>query len=290
MENENKEKFICFNGEFLSVNEPNINVNNRGFHFGDTCFETIRAINGKTWCLDVHLARLYEGMRMVKMIKPVYFAYGYFEKLINELLGKNGFDKGARVRLTVVRKSGGAYTPISNEVDFVLESYPISDNDFTINEEGVSVELYPEMKKKVDKLSPYKLGNSMLYVMGAIWAKENNLDDALLQNYKLGIIESTNSNLFIVSNGVLYTPAIEDGCLGGTMRMHIINLALEYKIKVYECNITPSNLLVADEIFLTNAIQGIKWVSSYKNKRYFNNTAKKLVEYLNLKVEKANLA
>ena len=84
-----------------------------------------------------------------------------------------------------------------------------------------------------------------------------------------------------MSNGVLYTPGLEEGCLAGTMRMQVINLALENGIKVYECNILPQNLLVADEIFLTNAINGVVWVSGYRTKRYFNNTARKLVNLLN---------
>jgi branched-chain amino acid aminotransferase len=67
------------------------------------------------------------------------------------------------------------------------------------------------------------------------------------------------------------------------MRMQIINLAIANGMKVYECNILPQNLLVADEIFLTNAVQGILWVGGYRTKRYFNNTSKLLIELLNKK-------
>ena len=69
--------------------------------------------------------------------------------------------------------------------------------------------------------------------------------------------------------------------MAGTMRMQIINLALKNGMKVYECNILPQNLLVADEIFLTNAVQGILWVSGYRTKRYFNNVSRKLTGILN---------
>ena len=118
---------------------------------------------------------------------------------------------------------------------------------------------------------------------GDIAAKEKGLDDVLLSNNEGGILESTSANLFVVSNGVLYTPGLEEGCLAGTMRMQIINIALANGMKVYECNILPQNLLVADEIFLTNAIQGIQWVGGYRTKRYFNNVSKILVELLNKK-------
>jgi branched-chain amino acid aminotransferase len=117
--------------------------------------------------------------------------------------------------------------------------------------------------------------------MTAIAAKEKNLDDMLLTNEKGVLIESSNSNLFIVSNGVLYTPGLEDGCLAGTMRMQVINLAIQHGIKVYECSIMPQNLLAADEIFFTNAIRGIVWVGGYRTKRYYNSLGRKLQSFLN---------
>jgi branched-chain amino acid aminotransferase len=103
----------------------------------------------------------------------------------------------------------------------------------------------------------------------------------LIQNNKFAIIESISSNIFIVSNGVLYTPSLTDGCIAGTMRMNIINIALDNKIKVYECTLNPQNLLAADEIFLTNAVKGIEWVVAYRTKRYYNDMSKKMIQLLN---------
>jgi branched-chain amino acid aminotransferase len=137
------------------------------------------------------------------------------------------------------------------------------------------------MKKQKNFLSNFKTKNGLLYVMTAIAAKEKNIDDLLLINEKDAIIESSNSNIFVVSNGVLYTPGLEEGCLAGTMRMQVINLAISHGIKVYECSILPQNLLAADEIFLTNAIRGIVWVGGYRTKRYFNVIARKIQSFLN---------
>jgi branched-chain amino acid aminotransferase len=117
--------------------------------------------------------------------------------------------------------------------------------------------------------------------MAKLKAKEKGVDDLLIQNDKMGIIEGSSSNLFIVSNGVLYTSGLDLGCLGGTMRMQIINIAIKQNIKVYECNITPQNLLAADEAFVTNAINGLIWVKRYRSKEYSNTTAQKLTNYLN---------
>jgi len=172
---------------------------------------------------------------------------------------------------------------LNNEVDILIEAYPLPNNNFTLNDAGISVDLYEDIKKPITPLSNFKTKNCLIYVLAKLTAKEKKIDDLLIQNDKMGIIESTSANLFIVSNGVLYTSSLDLGCLGGTMRMQIINLAIENNIKVYECNITPQNLLVADEIFLTNAISGITWVGAYRTKRYFNTLSKQITELLNTK-------
>ena len=66
--------------------------------------------------------------------------------------------------------------------------------------------------------------------------------------------------------------------------MNLINLLVKNKVVVYESNLNVQHLLSADEILLTNTISGISWVSSFKNKRYFNKIGKKLIEDLNREV------
>ena len=173
---------------------------------------------------------------------------------------------------------------------YFIEAEALADNEFVLNATGRMVDIFTEYKKEINKLSVFKTLNCQLYVQAAIHARDKGLDEALIQNNKLSIIESNSSNLFIVSNGVLYTPTLEDGCVAGTMRMNIINLALENKIKVYECTLNPQNLLAADEMFLTNAVRGIEWIVGYRTKRYFNDMSKRLMVVLNEKAQAYSLA
>jgi branched-chain amino acid aminotransferase len=117
--------------------------------------------------------------------------------------------------------------------------------------------------------------------MASLTAQEKGLDDVFMTNERGQVLETSNSNLFVVHNGVLYTPSIEDGCIAGTMRMQIINLALANNIKVYECPILPQNMLSADELFITNAIKGVKWVGGFRTKKYTNTMARRFVVLLN---------
>ncbi|MDG1915596.1 MAG: aminotransferase class IV [Crocinitomix sp.] len=273
--------YVINNGVLVSTDGYSIRAGNRGHLYGDGLFETIRVLKGHPINLENHLNRLIEGMKALKLNYPVEFNVPFFEREILTLLTKNEIVESARIRLSIDRKAGGNYLPTSNHIDYLIEVEPLLENHFVLNAEGLSVGLYKQMKKQVNILSPYKTKNCLIYIMGKLKAKEKGLDDLLILNDKLGIIESTSSNLFIVSNGVLYTPGIDLGCLGGTMRMQIINLAIKHNIKVYECNISPQNLLAADELFLTNAIKGIVWVKSFRTKEYGNTISEKLVEYLN---------
>lgn len=273
--------FVNNNGSLISTDGYVISAGNRAYLYGDGLFESIRVLNGQAINVDNHVRRLLDGAKILRMNCPENFTPAFFEREIHTLLVKNGISGSARVRLSLDRKPGGTYLPVTNDVEYFIEVAAMNPDKFQLNEEGLKVDLFNDIKKQINVLSPYKVKNCMIYIMGKLKAMDSGVDDLLIQNDKMGIIESTSSNLFIVSNGVLYTPGVDLGCLGGTMRMQIINLALKHNIKVYECNISPQNLLAADEVFLTNAIKGVVWIGSYRTKEYGNTMSQQFINFLN---------
>ncbi len=273
--------YINNNGHVMPNEGGTIQSGNRSYLYGDGVFESIRIMDGKVLNLENHVSRLFEGAKALKMRIPAYLNLLYFEEKINELIQKSGIEKGGKIRLHLDRSPGGTYFPESNDANYFIEVYPYQYNSFELNSKGVEVDIYIDIKKTKNFLSNFKTKSCLTYVMAGIAAQEKKLDDVLITNDKGGILETSSCNLFVVSNGVLYTPGLDEGCLAGTMRMQIINLALKNGIKVYECNILPQNLLAADEIFLTNAIRGVNWVSGYRTKRYFNNMSRRMTALLN---------
>ncbi len=259
-------------------------VTNRGFLYADGIFETLRAVRGQVLFLDDHFQRIREGLKAHRIHAPLGFTPAAIQADIARLLEAEGVQDAARIRMNLTRSGDGYYTPSDSGLDVLITASPLDTVEYTLNEKGLSTDIYPEMKCTPNHLSRYKNIASNLYVQSGLWAQAHQLDTALIQNDRMGIIESTASNLFLVSNGVLYTPGLDSGATAGVMRTQIINLALESGMKVYECNLTPQNLLVADEVFLTNAVRGIQWVSSYRTKRYFNAATSELVRQLNEKV------
>jgi len=275
--------YVIINGELREGDKPVITLDNRAFHYGDGIFESIRVVRGVPCFLDAHWARLTEGMKVMRIHHPAKLDRASMERYLIQLVARCGLQNG-RARLTVYRDSPGYYRPQEHTGGFTMELKPVPTEVYQLNDHGLSVDLYPEIRKAVNMLSVHKTLGCQIYVMASLWCMERGLDDCLLQNDRGNIIESSAGNIFIVSNGVLYTPSLSDGCLGGIMRMQVINLALENGIKVYECSLNPQNLLAADELFFTNASRGLQWVGSYRTKRYTHRLAQSLVDMLVKKV------
>jgi branched-subunit amino acid aminotransferase/4-amino-4-deoxychorismate lyase len=258
-----------------------LTLDNRSFRYGDGLFETMRIASGKVHLLHEHLQRLSHGAKILKMKLPADLNVDFMERSIMELAKKNGITTDGRVRLSVFRKSGGHYTPEDNQVLFAIEAYPVEEKNYILNSKGLIVDLYTEYRKTPNALASIKSSNSLIFVLAGLYKNEHKLDECILSNDKGQIIEAISSNLFAVKNGVLYTPPVTDGCIHGVMRNKIIQIAQANRIAVYEISVMQNVLLGADELFLTNAVHGIRWVVAYKQKRYFNTTSKKLVEKLN---------
>jgi len=280
-------RYVNNNGTLLPADAPTISPGNRAHLYGDGVFESIRIINGRPLNLENHILRLLAGARAIHMRPSASYTTPFFEAKIIELCAQSGINEGGRCRLSLDRISGGAYLPEANEAIYYIEVLPYEVNHFELNARGLELDIYQEIKLHKNPLSNFKTKMGLPYVMAALYAKSKDLDDVFLTDYRGQILETSSCNFFIISNAVLYTPSLEEGCLAGTMRMQVINLALANGIKVYESSILPQHLLAADEIFLTNAIRGINWVSGYRTKRYQNNISRKLVVLLNDYWEKA---
>ena len=127
-----------------------------------------------------------------------------------------------------------------------------------------------------------KSANAQLFVLAALHAQKSNLDDALIINANNELCEAVSSNVFIIKDDKIYTPPLSSGCLPGIMRMVLINILKQKGITVSEKPISPSDLILSDEIFLTNSIDGIKWVGGHKSKRFYKKYSEILMKELNL--------
>lgn len=283
-----EKKYINLNGQLLPAGEPHIFHTNRSFCYGDGLFESIHANGVNLHFFEDHFERLSRGMKILKMDTPLLFSMKLLEEEIKSLIKRNRLFTGNRVRLSVFRNAGGYYTPIDNQISWLIEVTPLPQPEYYLNEKGLRVSIYDSIRKPVNYLSAFKTSSSLVYTMAGLYKKENNLDDCLLVNADGNVVEAISSNLFLVKNRSLLTPPLSEGPVLGIVRKQIIQIARELKIQVYEQAIKPGYLLDADECFLTNTINGIKWVLGYKNKRYYSKVAGELLEELKKKMKIVN--
>jgi branched-chain amino acid aminotransferase len=276
-----QQEYILHNDEFILKNQPIITADNRSFRYGDGLFESMRMFGGKLKFAELHADRLRAGMKALKMEGATLFDEYFLKQKTNELYKKNKLKDNVRFRLSVYRAGDGLYTPNSNKSGYVLEASALTESTYELNKKGLIVDVFDELTKPVDKLSNYKTCNSLVYVMAGLYKKQYNLDEAFILNQNGFLCESISSNIFVVYDKQIYTPALTEGCIAGVMRNVVMNIAKTNEIPVIQAQINPEVLKEAEEVFITNALGGIRWVMGYGRKRYFNEVTKLLSDKLN---------
>lgn len=261
--------------------EPSIMHFNRAFCYGDALFETMHANGTKLQFFHEHHKRLEKSMKKLKFKKSSQLEADTLESSIIRLLNKNHLYQGVRIRLTVFRNTGGFYTPNTNDCSFLAETIPLPHDQYHLNEKGLKTDIFKNLHKHPDDLSNLKTANSLLYIMAGLYSKESGLDDCIILNTEERLAECTSSNIFLMKEGILNTPSLDEGCVEGIMRNQVIRIATQEGIECRESRLYESDLLEADEFFMTNSINGIRWVVAFKQKRYFSKTSRMLINSLN---------
>ncbi len=261
--------FINYNGKILASNTPIIEANNRGLRYGDGLFETIKYQNNQLVLIDEHLSRLWNGMRLFQFEVPKLFTPDFLESQIIELIKKNKHIS-ARVRVTIIRGSGGLYDPMNHTPQYIIETWELPKSTKSLNENGLQCCIFKDSHKTTDIYSNCKHNNYLPYLMGALKAKKEKCNDAIILNTNQHICDSTIANVFIIKNNIIKTPPLSDGCVAGIMRKEVINFLKKESYHVEEQSITINELLDADEVFLTNSIYNIRWVAGIDSSQYNN--------------------
>ncbi|MEO7922476.1 MAG: aminotransferase class IV [Chitinophagaceae bacterium] len=270
---------VCFNGKMIPADAPVLPASNRGYRYGDGLFETIRIVNGGILLKNYHFERLFSGLSLLQFEIPVLFSQEKLEKEILSLCHKNGCEKSARVRLSVSRGNGGLYDE-DRSLQYLIECWPLDETINKLNENGLVLGVYPGARKACDQFSGLKSASFLPYSMAAIYAKQNRLNDCLVLNTYDRVADSTIANLFIIKDGLISTPSLQEGCINGVMRRHLLTVLPSLGYTVNEVKLSVPGIETADEVFLTNAIRGIRWVAQLGNSTYTNTRTIEIYQHL----------
>jgi len=237
---------LLFNG--ILQPEPALPLPNRGFTFGDGFFETLIYVDGRLRLAADHWARMQRAAAALYLDLPE--ALGSAEKLAAELVVLAEADglAAARLRLHVWRAGGGLYTPETNTAEWLATAVPYVANDTAITRADFAAETHSIFSP----LSFCKGPQAWLYVRAAHERQQRGLDEIILCDASGNVAETGAAAIFWVKDGVLFTPALESGCVAGVRRAEVLRAAQAAGVECQVGLFKRDELLGADEAFTAN--------------------------------------
>ncbi len=246
---------VFFNGKFIKKEEARIPACGDGALYGWGLFETMRSRNNKIVYLNEHLARIKKSCRLLR----IKFNYppDKLKKAIKETVKINGL-KDAKVRLGVWKVSLD-----KADVCIIAKEYkPFPEAKY---KQGFSCLVTDSKQNENSCLAQHKTANYLAFQLAYEEARTRGFDEAIIINNGGYAAEASRANLFMAKNNVLFTPALECGCLNGITRKVIFNFARKGKITLEEGKFSLQDIYGSDEVFLTNSLMGIMPVRSIEN-------------------------
>lgn len=249
----------------------------RGLLYGQSVFETI-AIRQTDFCLlDLHLQRLTKGCKALYI--PLDRAALRRElTLFKGMLSGNNEKSVLRLTVTMGEGGRGYINPEAPQVNRILSlhDYPQHSKQNWID--GIILGLSEIRLASQPMLAGIKHGNRLEQIMArASW--QADWHEAILCDYESNVIEATQSNVFIVKDGIIKTPLLNNCGVAGVMRECIIEQAQKLGFKVQSVSLLLSDLLDADEIFVSNSVIGLWPVKQFQELEFTNfNVAKTLLK------------
>lgn len=266
---------IYVNGRITDEREAVIPVLDHGFLYGEGVYEVMRTYERKPFLYGPHMDRMRQSARLINLDVP--FTDAQFLERIQETAsaffarqpdGGRGTEMYIRVLLT--RGVGQmTYDPSACPVPtLVIIIKPQVDPAREAYEKGVKVVLVPVVRNHPFSINPLIKSNNLLNnALASQWALREGGFEAIMRNYRSEISECSQSNLFVVKDGVVLTPPIEAGLLAGITRRFVFDIGRACGVDVRETTMTDADLFGADEMFLTSTTREIVPIVTVDNSR-----------------------
>ncbi|WP_162817919.1 aminotransferase class IV [Niabella yanshanensis] len=262
---------ICHNGTYKNESEPIIRAGNKSYRYGDGFFETLKVWKGAILFETYHQKRIEKSLDILQYARPAHFSITPIFSQVIQLCEKNGCVHAARVRLSFSHGNGGLFDG-DDQLQYIIEAWPLEPANNHFNENGLVTGFFREIKKSCDSYANIKSASALLYTVAANYSRLHQWNDCIIWNQRENICETIIANLFWIKDNRIYTPALTEGCVDGVMRSFLIDQIGT----VTETPCRTEDLLGADEVFLTNAIRGIRWVKSIEEVNYKGNLSREL--------------
>jgi branched-chain amino acid aminotransferase len=257
------ESIVWLNGRYLAADQPAVRVDDRGLLFGDGFFDTLRLYGGQPFRLGDHLQRLRESCAAFDI--QFDLAEEDLRRVLAELSSRTGLVEAA-ARTTVTRgvHAGPLGLPNSTTPTVIVTLRPIALPEANTSSPGFRLHVASSRVDEEHPLASHKSLHYFLYLAAREEARRAGRDEALLLNTAGNVVEAAASNLFAVRDGRVLTPPLLSGALPGVTRQAVIEICAAEGIACSEEDLTLSQLVKSDELFLTNSLLEVMPVSGLR--------------------------
>jgi branched-chain amino acid aminotransferase len=254
---------IDVDGRLLPPAEARVPVLDRGFLMGDSVYEVLRTYGGRPFEIRLHLARLRRSAAL-SGLEPAWDDQRCAQEVGRTLAASLGGDPpdaeaapwnvGERSVRIVMTRGGGEQAPEVPPAALVIAE-PLRAPPLRAYQQGVKVVLVEAPRGRVDPAA--KTGSRLQHVLAQRAARAAGAHEAVFLGAGGQVTEGTSSNLFAVRGGVLITPPLEVGILEGVTRGVVLRVARQAGVPVEEAPLAASDLIAAEELFLTSTAREV---------------------------------
>lgn len=245
---------VNVNGRISGERDAAISVFDHGFLYGEGVYETMRTYHGRPFLYDRHMRRLRRSAEMIVLDVP--FSDDELAERIRQTSSAAGLGGAeAYIRVLLTRGIGElTYDPKATPVPSVVVIVkPNVDPPPEAFEEGIKACLSPILRNHPQSLNPMIKSNNLLNNALAMQeAMRRGGAEAIMRNHRGELTECTQSNLFVVKDGIAITPPLEAGLLPGITREFVFEVGRDLGVDVREQVLRDGDLFGADECFLTS--------------------------------------
>ncbi len=266
-------KYVWFDGKYILTEKARVPITTHAMHYGTSVFEGIRAYwNGE----NLHIFRLDEHVKRFRRSGQFYnISLNFSDKVITDAIvgicKKNEIRKSCYIRPFYFVGDYGINLHVTEKAPTNVAIFTFLFGDL-FSKDGISAGVV-SWRKFSDRSTPTQAkmgGNYLNSIIATQEAKRNGVDEAILLDHNENVSEAPGENIFIVRNGELITPSLASSALEGITRDAVIKIARDLDIDAIQRDISRSEMVISDEIFLTGTAAEIIPIISLDSKKIGN--------------------
>lgn len=270
-----KGKYILVNGSFVPTDEYRISLPEAdGFLFS----EKIRAIRSS-------FPFFRETLELIRLKLQI------FNHSFPEFTNNDGSELRRQLERTLTKNKQflGAVLVLTfrfpdQKIQYSIQSESIESIGFDLNEKGLYVDIFDQIRKPASSISNLSLGSEMYWNIARNDLRNSSADRLLILNSDEQIIEVSESNIYVIKGKMIRGASKEQGAFMDVTRPFMLDIFKKLRFEYTEGEgVTRNDFKESEEVFIVNSIEGVRWIVGFEGKRFFNNSIRKISELFSLR-------